>query len=56
MKQYPPHLSQADVGRVAMLVLTLAMSLFFVLSMAAAGHAGAGPLDQPLEAPAGFGL
>ena len=56
MKQYPPHLSQADVGRLAMLVLTLAMSLFFVLSMAAGGHDGAGPLDQPLEAPAGFGL
>ena len=56
MKQYPPHLSQADARRLAMLVLALAMSLLFVLSMAAGGHAGAGPLDQPLEAPAGFGL
>jgi hypothetical protein len=56
MKQYPPHLSQANVGHLAMLVLTVALSLFFVLSMAAGGDSGAGPLDQPLEAPAGFGL
>jgi hypothetical protein len=56
MKQYPPHLSQADVGHLAVLVLTVAMSLFFLLSMAAGGHGGVGPLDQPLEAPAGFGL
>jgi hypothetical protein len=55
MKQYPPHRSQAAVGRLAMLVLTLAMSLFFVMSMAAGGPDGAGPLAQPLEAPAGFG-
>jgi len=56
MKQYPPHPSQADVGPVAMLVLTVAMCLFFVLSMAGGGPGGVGPLDQPLEAPAGFGL
>jgi hypothetical protein len=56
MKQLPPHFSQANVGHVAMLALTVVMSLFFVLSMAAGGDGRAGPLDQPLEAPAGFGL
>jgi hypothetical protein len=56
MKQYPPHRSQVDVGRVAMLALAVAMSLFFVFSMAGGGHGGAGQFDQPLEAPPGFGL
>ena len=56
MKQYPPHLSEADVRSAALLLLTVAMSLFFLLSMAAGGHGGVGPLVQPLEAPAGFGL
>lgn len=56
MKQYPPHLSQADLRSTALLLLAVAMSLAFLLSMAAGGHAGVGPLAQPLEAPAGFGL
>jgi hypothetical protein len=56
MKQYPPHLSQADLRSVVLLLLTVAISLSFLLSLAAGGHGGAGPLVQPLEAPAGFGL
>lgn len=57
MKQYPPHRSQVDIGPVAMLALAVALSLFFVLSVAdGGGHGGSGPFAQPLEAPAGFGL
>ena len=56
MKPSPPHLSHANVGHLAMLVLTVAIALVFVLSMAGGGDSVASPLDQPLEAPAGFGL
>ena len=56
MKQLPPHFSQANVGHLAMLALTVVMSLFFVLSMAGGGPGGAGSFDQPLEAQPGLGL
>lgn len=56
MRQYPPHLSQADVRSAMLLILAVAMSLFLLLSMAEGGHGTVGPLAQPLEAPAGLGL
>jgi hypothetical protein len=55
MKQYPPHSSHAGVGPVALLVLTVAMFLVVVLSVAD-GHGEGGPLDRPLEAPSGLDL
>ena len=56
MKNHPPDASQAHVRSAVLLLLSVALSLSFLLSMAPSGHRGVGPLDQPLEAPAGFGL
>jgi hypothetical protein len=56
MKQDPPHLSQSDIERLALFGWTVALYLFFLLSMAGGGPDGVGPLQQPLEAPGGLGL
>jgi hypothetical protein len=56
MKQYPPHLSHVGVGPVALLVLTVAMLLVFVLSMTGGGHGGVDPFAWPLQAPAELSL
>jgi hypothetical protein len=56
MKQDPPHLSQSDVERLALFGWTVALFLFFVLSMAGGGAHGVGSLQQPLEPPRGLGL
>ena len=56
MKQYPPHLSQAGVAPIALLILTVAMVLLFILSMTGGDHGGIDPFAQPLEAPVGLGL
>jgi hypothetical protein len=56
MKQYPPHLSHLDVGPVALLVLTVALLVVFVLSMTGGGHGGVDPFARPMEAPVGLGL
>ena len=55
MKNQPPHPSQAHVRSAVLLLLTVAMSLSVLLSMAASGHDGVGPLAQPLQPPGRFG-
>jgi hypothetical protein len=53
MNRYPPHRSQADLGLVALAVLVATLLLSLALPLPAP-HAGG--FDQPLRAPAGFGL
>ena len=56
MKQLPPHGSHAGVGHVALLVLTVALFLAFVMSMTGPGPGARDPLGRPQEVPAGLGL
>jgi hypothetical protein len=56
MKQYPPHLNQSEIERLVLFAWTIALFVFFVLTMAGGGPDGVAPLQQPLEAPRGLGL
>ena len=53
MNEYPPHLSIANVGAVALIVLAMTLLLVLVLSTSEPSYGGA---SEPITAPAGLGV